>query len=61
MMAHEFATGEEISLARDIHEGHEVKIVDNAEVKRIEGGFWIQGWLWVSEESQAVSAFGDLV
>ena len=60
MPERKFATEDEISLARDIHEGHEVKIADIAEVKRVNGGFWVQGWLWVSDESRAASAFGDL-
>ena len=61
MPEREFATEEEIELARRIHTDHdEVRVSDIAEINRVNGGFWVQGWLWVSDESHAASNFGDL-
>ena len=61
MPEREFATEEEIDLARNIHSDHdEIRVSDIAEIRRDAGGYWVQGWLWVSDESHAASAFGDL-
>jgi hypothetical protein len=56
----EIATAEEVRLARDIHATEEIQIADNTKIQRVEGGYWVQGWLWVSDESRAISAFGGL-
>lgn len=56
----ERATQEEIDLAREIHASQEITIDDDAEVERLDGGYWVRGWLWVSEESKAASEFGGL-
>lgn len=50
------ATAEEILAAQDLYETAHgdagIQIDDDALVSEADGGFWVQGWVWVSEESQ---------
>ncbi len=61
-MNEEFASPEEVELARSIHCVHnddEINIVEPARISRGEDGIWVQGWLFVSNESIAISGFGE--
>ena len=61
-MNQERATSGERQLALDIHgQGcDEIEIDDAALISRSPDGYFIQAWLWVSNESIAASEFGVL-
>lgn len=61
-MNQERATSGERQLALDIHgQGcDEIEIDDGARIERSAEGYFIQAWLWVSNESVAASEFGVL-
>lgn len=59
-MNQERATSGERQLALSIYGSDEIEIGDDALVSRSAEGYFIQAWLWVSNESVAASEFGAL-
>ena len=57
LVAYEAArvTDEEKDRVRDLYDSDEIAIDDDALTSRPdpeEGGFWVQGWLWCSDEEE---------
>jgi hypothetical protein len=49
------ATSREKERARDLFDSDEINVDDDALASRPggdEGGFWVQGWLWCSDEEE---------
>ena len=62
-MNEEFAAPEEVELARRIHcadSDGDIEIDEPARISRGADGIWVQGWLFLSNESIAASGFGEL-
>ena len=63
IMNEEFASPDEVELARSIHcvqNDDEVKIDERTRISRSQDGIWVQGWLFISNESLHISQLGAL-
>lgn len=57
----ERASAKERDIAYEVHRKFgEVQIDDGAPVKRQDDGVWVQAWIFVSNETLAISNFGEL-
>lgn len=52
-VANVFATPQEIDAARDLHQGENINIDDDALASYTPGGYWVQAWVWVGPEEKS--------
>lgn len=56
----ERVSAQEREIAYDVHRKFgEVQIDDGAPVRRQDDGIWVQAWVFVSNETLAISNFGE--